>query len=79
MLPCVLRKIFRSFQPGDEENADLEQVAAGIDLMILFFHFQRNLVSRSINRLIVMMPRELQMQQRLTRGMLYSPISTNLF
>jgi hypothetical protein len=66
----VLRKLFRSFQPRDEENADLEQVAAGIDLMILFSHFQRNLVSRSINRLIVMMPRELRMRRRRMRGML---------
>jgi hypothetical protein len=78
-LPCVLRKLSRTFQLGEEENADLEQVAAGIDRMIPFSHFQRNLVSRSINQLIVMMHREQQMQQRLTRGMLYSPISTNLF
>jgi hypothetical protein len=56
--------------PETKENADLEQVAVGIDLMILFSHFQRNLVSRSINRLTVMMHRELQMQQRLIKGML---------
>ena len=70
LLPCVLRKLSRTFQLGEEENADLEQVAAGIDRMIPFSHFQRNLVSRSINQLIVMMHREQQMQQRLTRGML---------
>lgn len=73
LLPCYSRIFFRTFRLGEEEKADLEQAAAGIVLMILFSHLQRNLASRSISRLIVMMLRELQMQQRLIRGMLWFP------
>lgn len=69
-LPYYSPRLSRTFQTREEENADLEQVAAGIGLMTPFSHLQRNLVSRSTNQLIVMMLRELQMQRRRMMGML---------